>query len=314
VNKYYPAIFYPPLILKFLVKNPATSFKGYYLQSSSKLVKSPINRVFFSHILFTKFFYLIIITFFILISSSIILLSPTWLVTVVWLSISLGIFCFSSSFSQNLSNKNTSNSQQFQIKTGSQNVMRSRQPQKSFVSQQRQRQAKLYCWLQGKTLKSSGKSEATAGVSEKAFYQVMKHIFPSIVQGVAFQNPKFSHPYSADFILVHSSGLSIDIEIDEPYVGNTKAPHHCIDQGKDDIRNQFFTNNNWLVIRFSEKQVVKYPYHCCKVIAEVIARVAGDYTFLTQLKNVPNLPHEPMWTIKQAKNWAMLDYRKTYLP
>jgi hypothetical protein len=114
--------------------------------------------------------------------------------------------------------------------------------------------------------------------------------------------------------LVHSSGLSIDIEIDEPYVGNTKAPHHCIDQGKDDIRNQFFTNNNWVVIRFSEKQAVKYPYSCCKVIAEVIDRVGGDYTCLTQLKNVPNLPLEPMWTIKQAKFMAKLDYRKTYLP
>lgn len=76
-------------------------------------------------------------------------------------------------------------------------------------------------------------------------------------------------------MFVHTSSLSIDIEIDEPYVGNTKAPHHCIDQGKDDIRNEFFTNGNWVVIRFSEKQVVKYPRSCCKVIASVVARVAA---------------------------------------
>ncbi|MEO1433487.1 MAG: hypothetical protein AAFV71_31400 [Cyanobacteria bacterium J06633_8] len=114
-------------------------------------------------------------------------------------------------------------------------------------------------------------------------------------------------------MIVHTSGLSIDIEIDEPYVGNTKEPHHCIDQGKDTIRNQFFTNNNWVVIRFSEKQAVKYPYSCCKLIAKVIARVSGDFTFLSQLNNVPSLPPEPMWTIKQAKKWAKGNYRKTYL-
>ncbi len=151
-------------------------------------------------------------------------------------------------------------------------------------------------------------------MSEKDFYQVLIRIFPNVSQGAAFDNPNSPYPYSADFILVHTSGLSIDIEIDEPYVGHTKEPYHCIDQGKDKIRNRFFTSNNWVVVRFSEKQVVKYPYRCCKVIASVIARITADYTFLDRLQNVPNLPIEPMWNIKQAKKWAKLDYRKTYLP
>lgn len=176
-----------------------------------------------------------------------------------------------------------------------------------------QREAKLKKLFARKVLQPIGRSDAPAGVSEKAFYQVIGRVFPEVIQGVAFHNPKFSHPYSADFVLVHKSSLSIDIEIDEPYVGDTKAPHHCIDQGKDDIRNQFFTSNNWVVIRFSEKQAVKYPYSCCKAIASVIARVAGDYTFLTRLQKVSDLPPDPMWTIKQAKKWANVNYRKTYL-
>jgi hypothetical protein len=69
-----------------------------------------------------------------------------------------------------------------------------------------------------------------------------------------------------------------------------------------------------IIYQFSTLSTQKPPYSCCKVIAEVIERVAGDYTCLTQLKNVPNLPLEPMWTIKQAKVMAKLDYRKTYLP
>ena len=175
-------------------------------------------------------------------------------------------------------------------------------------------EVKLKQFIAGQVLQPTGKSDAPTGVSEQSFYQVINSIFPNIAQGVAFQNPEFSYPYSADFVLVHTSGLSIDIEIDEPYVGNTKAPHHCTDQRKDDIRNSFFTNNNWVVLRFSEKQAVKYPLSCCKVIASVLAQVADDHTYLTQLQNVPLLPTDPMWTAKQAKKWAHADYRKTYLP
>jgi very-short-patch-repair endonuclease len=306
VNKYYPAIYYPPLILKFLVKNPMPGFKEYSNQAV-KLSNQTTNRVNYD---FTKLSNNII---YIVLIASILLsaftLSPLWLVVVIWASIGNGIFCFISNYDNKKTNINTSNPRQCQPKLESKTRQ---QPPTRELSLQRQ--AKLHRWLQGKILQPSGKSEAPAGISEKAFYQIMKRIFPSIVQGVAFQNPKFPHPYSADFVLVHSSGLSIDIEIDEPYVGNTKAPHHCIDQGKDDIRNQFFTNNNWVVIRFSEKQVVKYPYSCCKVIAEVLVRVTGDRTRGSQLQNIPNLPPEPMWTTKQAKVMAKLDYRKTYLP
>ena len=302
MNKYYPAIYYPLLILKFLVKNPIPSLKEYSNQGR-KLSNEKGNRGNYDfRKLSNNIIYIVLI---ISIFLSALMLSPLWLVAVIWISIGNGIFCFIS----NYDNKNTSCPRQFQPKLESKNR---RQPLLEGLSPQRE--AKLYRWLQGKILQPSGKSEAPVGVSEKAFYQVMKRIFPSIVQGVAFQNPQFPYPYSADFILVHSSGLSIDIEIDEPYVGNTKAPHHCIDQGKDDIRNQFFTNNNWVVIRFSEKQAVKYPYSCCKVIAEVIVRVTGDRTRGSQLQNIPNLPPEPMWTIKQAKVMAKLDYRKAYLP
>ncbi|MGB3652839.1 MAG: hypothetical protein WBA41_16710 [Rivularia sp. (in: cyanobacteria)] len=50
------------------------------------------------------------------------------------------------------------------------------------------------------------------------------------------------------------------------------------------------------------------------MIAQVIARVSGDCTFEPKLKEMPPLPSEPMWTIKQAKKWAKENYRKTYLP
>ncbi|NJN12745.1 MAG: hypothetical protein HC815_34260 [Richelia sp. RM1_1_1] len=303
MNQYYPAIFYPRLILKFIAENSTPNFKQNHNRISRKQLNLPDKARYYNDYILEKIF-----DVFICINSSVSIYLyafvsyPLWLIVIVWASINLGCLCFISSLSKQSSRKNTL--KHIQLNSKKDNITVMRLPK---------REAKLNLWLNGKVLQPLGKSDAQSGVSEKTFYQITKRVFPNIVQGVAFHNPKFSHPYSADFLIVHASGLSIDIEIDEPYVGNTKAPHHCIDQGKDKIRNQFFTNNNWVVIRFSEKQVVKYPYRCCKVIAQVIARVSGDFTFLSQLNNVPSLPPEPMWTIKQAKKWAKDNYRRTYL-
>ncbi len=303
MNKYYPAIFYPPLILKFLAKKSPANSQPYHNNKHRKLKTNLLcdrNSQNYLKIFVTLIYLALIISFIF----SILLLSPLWLVALIWISIGLGIFCFKADYSKSdYTKKDIFNLGNFQSKNNS-----------KYNTRFPQRQALLNRLLKGKILQPSGISEAKEGVSEKDFYQALIRVFPSITQGVKFDNPNYPYPYSADFVFVHPSGLSIDIEIDEPYVGHTKEPHHCIDQGKDDIRNQFFTSNNWVVVRFSEKQVVKYPYRCCKVIAKAIAKVTGDYTFLSRLQNTPDLPVEPMWNIKQAKKWAKLDYRKTYLP
>ena len=287
-----------------MVDNPTYNFRKYSEKSDSKQVHLSKKEENHRDYAFNKIFSIIIcIALIVSIYLHLFGLYPFWLIAAILASISLGSKSFISSLSKKVSNNSIPS--HIQLKKKKENQVPMRLPH---------REKELYRWLQGKILQPYSQSDAPEGVSEKDFYQLSKRVFPNIVQGIAFQNPKFPHPYSADFLIVHTSGLSIDIEIDEPYVGNTKAPHHCIDQGKDHIRNQFFTNNNWVVIRFSEKQVVKYPYRCCKVIAQVIAKVSGDCTFGRKLKEMPPLPSEPMWTIKQAKKWAKENYRKTYLP
>jgi very-short-patch-repair endonuclease len=297
VSKFYPAVIYPASILSFLANNPISSQKHYAVNlKSSQIFNFSKRNTSFKLYQFLYF----LLGFLVPISFG--ALSPWWLVALLWLSIGLGLVCaLSPSPTQKLGNQSMNQIQTPVIKPKA-------------VLRFPKHEAKLSSLLLNNVLQPTSKSNAPAGVSEKAFYRVLRRLFPSITQGMAFDNPEFSYPYSADFILVHDSNLSIDIEIDEPYVGDTKAPHHCIDQGKDDTRNKFFTSNNWVVIRFSEKQAVKYPYSCCKFIASVIACVAGDLTYLNQLANIADLPSEPMWTIKQAKKWAKTNYRKTYLP
>lgn len=134
-------------------------------------------------------------------------------------------------------------------------------------------------------------SVAKRGWSEANFSDCLRQYFPGkIHSGLTLKIPNFDHPYTADFTYVDSSlNLYIDIEIDEPYVYGSGDPTHFVEAEKDSKRNNFFINKGWLVIRFSEEQVVRCPQSCCKTIASAIAEVLGDHLILNQFANVPNL-------------------------
>ncbi|MEG4856431.1 hypothetical protein QUB75_01810 [Microcoleus sp. K1-B6] len=164
---------------------------------------------------------------------------------------------------------------------------------------------------------SHGKKEAQQGVSEKQFFVYLCRYFSgfyNFCMGGEFPIPGTSLRYTADFILVHQpTGLAIDIEIDEPYDGRTGKPHHCVDRNKDNQRNQFFLERNWVVIRFSELQVVKYPDGCCKALARVVSQITGDYRGLVQLQNVKELLPQKQWKVKEAVYMAKAKFRNSYI-
>jgi hypothetical protein len=154
------------------------------------------------------------------------------------------------------------------------------------------------------------------GVSEKSFFRYLLSYFANqiVCQSIPLQISGSNRHYWADFIIYHqNSGLALDIEIDEPYVGNTGKPHHCLDFDKDIRRNRFFLQRNWIIIRFAEIQVVNHPLSCCKVIAQTIAKITGDKSSLLILDSLPDLPLQKRWTNKEARQMAKNNYRQFYL-
>ena len=203
MSKCYPAIFYPHLILNFLVKKPASTLGKYQHQVSSKQKlgakkQNIYNSVVPKNSLLTGCKLVFFISLGFLIPLSIALVSPLWLVISVWLSIILGIFCARFFVSAKKSGK----------KNFSDHRQTSTEVKNATILRLPQREAELHRWIAGKVLQPIGSSDAPTGVSEKAFYQVLQHVFPGIVQGLAFPNPEFSYPYSADFVLVCDSLLS----------------------------------------------------------------------------------------------------------
>ena len=117
---------------------------------------------------------------------------------------------------------------------------------------------------------STGISQARQGVSEERFMQYLQQYFQEVVQAAEFKIPSSGRSYSADFTVIHTpSGIGIDVEIDEPYAGKSKKPTHCCDADRDMRRNQLFLEWNWIVVRFTEKQVVQAPLSCCKFLSNI---------------------------------------------
>lgn len=153
------------------------------------------------------------------------------------------------------------------------------------------------------------------GYKENDFYYQLKlnMVDIEIVNNVHMVIPNFNKPYEPDIILFDRSiNLYIDIEIDEPYDGYYRYPTHYIhpeDEVKqDDIRDLFFTESGWIVIRFTEKQIHCQVNECIDHIKNVLKSIYNQ-DFLADVK----CEKEDQWDYYQCIQWQKYYYREKYL-
>lgn len=158
-------------------------------------------------------------------------------------------------------------------------------------------------------------SRARRGWSEATFREHLEQFFPGKIRTgeTIYRVGTRRYPYTPDFVYFDSNtGLHVDIEIDEPYAYRNRKPTHYIGHEKDETRNQVILGRGWLVIRFSEEQVVRWPESCCKTIADAIADVIG-YDISEDFQNVPDLERRSRWTKEEAIAMAERASRQEYL-
>lgn len=115
-------------------------------------------------------------------------------------------------------------------------------------------------------------------------------------------------PYEPDIILYDKPlGLFIDVEIDEPYNGFSRLATHTI-EGYDDIRNTYFSESGWIVIRFTEHQVHTNPKGCVDFINAMLNGLRKKRIG----QNTESID-ESRWTVAQAVVWERDLYREKYL-
>lgn len=153
------------------------------------------------------------------------------------------------------------------------------------------------------------------GYKENDFFNLLKQNITDIemTNNVHMLIPNFNKPYEPDIVLFDKTlNLYIDIEIDEPYDGYYRYPTHFInleDEIKQDsIRDLFFNESGWIVIRFTEKQVHCHAYECIDYVRNVL-----NSLYKRNFVNAPTCQKENQWDYNQCIQWQKIFYREKYL-
>ena len=118
-------------------------------------------------------------------------------------------------------------------------------------------------------------------------------------------------PYHPNIALINKkNGLYIDIEIDSPYNSNL-APTHYQNCG-DDFRDLVMNNLGWLVIRFTEKQILNEALRCINLLKKVISNYFHGLSICPYLEEVEIPSLEEKWTEIEAKILASQNNKTLY--
>ncbi|MDJ0594778.1 MAG: hypothetical protein QNJ72_33180 [Pleurocapsa sp. MO_226.B13] len=162
---------------------------------------------------------------------------------------------------------------------------------------------------------------ANKGLSESYFISYLQKWFDypwRIIEHCQFQGERYTP--TADFILINDDlKLGIDLEIDEPYTIKESMPIHLVEDRKYIIRDKFFLGLGYIVIRFAEYQIAKYPDYCCLHIVRVLNQFLDRELKISVPQGTEIQPLKPQdwrvktWTLKEAKIMSERKIRDSYL-
>ena len=146
------------------------------------------------------------------------------------------------------------------------------------------------------TLPQFGRSDIY-GFSDDYFFNILKNsgLGSILRRDCHLEVPCRANPYEPAMALVdESNGIFIDVEIDAPYHGWYRFPIHYV-EGKDGIRDQYFNDCGWTVVRFSERQVRQQPDACVELLRRIVATLKGESEVFDGI-----VQPEKRWTQKEA--------------
>jgi hypothetical protein len=161
------------------------------------------------------------------------------------------------------------------------------------------------------------KSNTTTGIAEPLLAEDIKSIKKlapdiKILQNITLSIRNRDYSYRPDLALFwQKHNLCIDIEIDEPYDIVSRKPIHYMGSS-DYLRNLYFVSQGWVVIRFSEKQVVENTADCIKYVAYILKKITGELIFETFIE-LYKPEYAQRWSYLQAEEYAIENYREKYL-
>jgi very-short-patch-repair endonuclease len=147
------------------------------------------------------------------------------------------------------------------------------------------------------------------GKSEDFFFIALKKRFGgNVFNTFGIARGKYL-PYIPDFtIWLKALSIVIDVEIDEPYSTDGK-PIHFKNDGIDIDRDFYFQEHDWIVIRFTERQIILQCEECISLIFDIISLL----TLNTYHHFHSTIECEQKWTTDESIEMSKNDIRKKYL-
>lgn len=167
---------------------------------------------------------------------------------------------------------------------------------------------------EAETIKNLVLRRATISTNESPKKGITEDFFLNFINGTkefTIYNSLSVGFYYPDLLLLHNeSNILFDIEIDEPYTFDDRVPIHYGDI--DDIRNNYYTDIGFFVLRFSEDQIVNTPLACYNLIIDCINHVKDSKSELEFCQNSSNYNNikSKAWNYEDAFNMAFNHSRK----
>lgn len=122
-----------------------------------------------------------------------------------------------------------------------------------------------------------------------------------------------NRPFDLDLALLHRKDpcIRINIEIDEPYASFSREAKHC--DGDDTLRDDYFLERGWMVLRFSESQVHQLMGGCLRFVSECLKGIDPNFEPPPVLLSYSPLKNQPLWNLVQAQKWEKASYRESYI-
>jgi len=148
------------------------------------------------------------------------------------------------------------------------------------------------------------------GFSDNCFRTILKgsNLTSLLRRDVCLPVPCRAIPYEPAIALIdEAAGIFVDVEIDAPYHGWYRFPMHYT-EGKDGVRDGYFNDCGWTVVRFTERQVREQPEACVELLEQVVARLRD-----TSEEIRCNVTPEKRWTQREAVEMEKNLVREKYL-
>ncbi len=112
---------------------------------------------------------------------------------------------------------------------------------------------------------------------------LQKYLSGTLYQGVKIYIPSLNHDWVPALTYIDPAlnvHIAIEISLDSESAANLM---------QNDLADRFLVDSGWIMIKFSQKQILQSSAQCCKEFAKLLDRLSLDPSVLSNFESIPDL-------------------------